>query len=305
MSRSKKPKPATVPFSAKQAGETQVQFPFGEENSRWTWVESSIWTDRMLTALEQGVKGGTWFSLIDKVYSLGNLQSAASEVARNGGVAGADRVTIEMFMDRKDANLERLSAALQTSLKKLKDAIRQKTKRTRGVSIRQIGREKRLRRKFLQVSLRTIIIRDDREVDGVLPASTYTVVVVPFDDSFDTPLTIGPNGHVSLPATLGALDSIGALGGGTLNGDQGDYTLRIAYQAATYDRGDFNMNGVINAADIDLLAANDGNITDSKFDLNGDGIATYSIGGQRFGFAGARYYRHRIRRCQSGRQGQQ
>lgn len=68
----------------------------------------------MLTALEQGVKGGTWFSLIDKVYSLGNLQSAATEVARNGGVAGADRVTIEMFMDRKEANLERLSAALQT-----------------------------------------------------------------------------------------------------------------------------------------------------------------------------------------------
>jgi len=31
---------------------------------RWSWVEASIWTDRMLTALENGVKGGKWFSLI-------------------------------------------------------------------------------------------------------------------------------------------------------------------------------------------------------------------------------------------------
>jgi RNA-directed DNA polymerase len=114
MSKSKKPKPATVPFRATQAGETQAQFPFGEESSRWSWAESSIWTDRMLTALENGVKGGKWFSLIDKVYSPKNLESAATEVARNGGAAGVDRVTIEMFMDRKEANLNRLSQALQT-----------------------------------------------------------------------------------------------------------------------------------------------------------------------------------------------
>ena len=113
-SKTKKPKPATVPFAAKQAGEAQVQFPFGEENSRWAWVESSIWTDRMLTALENGVKGGKWFSLIDKVYSPSNLDSAATEVARNGGAAGVDHVTIEMFMDRKEANLAGLSKALQT-----------------------------------------------------------------------------------------------------------------------------------------------------------------------------------------------
>lgn len=114
MSKSKKPKPVTVPFAAKQTGETQAQFPFGEENSRWAWVESSVWTDRMLTALENGVKGGKWFSLIDKVYSLKNLESAATEVARNDGAAGMDRVTIKMFMARKEANLDRLSTALQS-----------------------------------------------------------------------------------------------------------------------------------------------------------------------------------------------
>ena len=28
----------------------------------WLWVEASVWTNPMLTALENGVKGGKWFS---------------------------------------------------------------------------------------------------------------------------------------------------------------------------------------------------------------------------------------------------
>ena len=31
-----------------------------------SWVEASIWTERMLLALGNGVKGGQWFSLMDK-----------------------------------------------------------------------------------------------------------------------------------------------------------------------------------------------------------------------------------------------
>jgi len=59
----------------------------------------------MLMALEQGVKGGVWFSLIDKVYALANLRSAFDEVARNKGAAGVDRVTIEDFRKRLDERL--------------------------------------------------------------------------------------------------------------------------------------------------------------------------------------------------------
>jgi hypothetical protein len=58
--RTAEKKPATVPQGAKQAGENRAS---------WPWVEPEVWTDRMLTALEKGVKGGKWFSLIDKVYS--------------------------------------------------------------------------------------------------------------------------------------------------------------------------------------------------------------------------------------------
>jgi RNA-directed DNA polymerase len=67
----------------------------------------------MLTALEQGVKGGQWFSLMDKVYSTGNLRQAFRGVQANGGSAGVDHETVEMFARQEEANLEKLSRALR------------------------------------------------------------------------------------------------------------------------------------------------------------------------------------------------
>ena len=61
------------------------------------WVEPTVWTERMLAALEQGVKGGKWFSLIDKVHPERTLRAAFSQVAANEGAAGVDHVTIAMF----------------------------------------------------------------------------------------------------------------------------------------------------------------------------------------------------------------
>ena len=59
----------------------------------------------MLTALEQGVKGGKWYSLIDKVQSETTLKAAFTEVAANKGAAGVDHVSVERFAKDKDANL--------------------------------------------------------------------------------------------------------------------------------------------------------------------------------------------------------
>jgi RNA-directed DNA polymerase len=95
---------ASVPARAKQAGEIQ---------SRWTWVEPSVWTERMLTALEVGVKGGKWFSLIDKVYEPANLRSAYEQVKRNRGSAGVDHETIERFGHHLEENLEALGRRLR------------------------------------------------------------------------------------------------------------------------------------------------------------------------------------------------
>jgi RNA-directed DNA polymerase len=85
----------------------------GEVRARWAWAEPSVWTDRMLTALEEGVKGGIWFSLIDKVYAPANLFASYAKVAANRGAAGVDHVTIEDFTKRLTRNLERLAAQLQ------------------------------------------------------------------------------------------------------------------------------------------------------------------------------------------------
>jgi RNA-directed DNA polymerase len=67
----------------------------------------------MLTALEQGVKGGKWYSLIDKVQSETTLKAAFTEVAANKGAAGVDHVSVERFAKDKDANLRRLSEELR------------------------------------------------------------------------------------------------------------------------------------------------------------------------------------------------
>ena len=36
-------------------------------DARWSWVEAAVWNERMLAALDNGVKGGKWFSLIDQI----------------------------------------------------------------------------------------------------------------------------------------------------------------------------------------------------------------------------------------------
>jgi len=67
----------------------------------------------MLTALEQGVKGGTWFSLIDKVYALPTLQAAFARVKAKGGAAGVDHQTIAMVEARLDETLAHLARHLR------------------------------------------------------------------------------------------------------------------------------------------------------------------------------------------------
>ena len=44
---------SSVPETAKQEEETRGP-------STWKWVEASVWTDSMLAALDNGVKGGKW-----------------------------------------------------------------------------------------------------------------------------------------------------------------------------------------------------------------------------------------------------
>ena len=68
----------------------------------------------MLTTLEQGVRGGRWHTLIDKVYAPLNLFVASESVIGNGGAAGVDHQTVESFAARRAGELGRLHESLRT-----------------------------------------------------------------------------------------------------------------------------------------------------------------------------------------------
>jgi RNA-directed DNA polymerase len=105
MNRTTESPPAAVSATAKQVGEVRA---------RWAWTEPAVWTDRMLTALENGVKGGVWFSLMDKVYSLRNLLAGYGKVAANKGAAGVDRVTVQHFGKDVFDHVDRVQEQLRT-----------------------------------------------------------------------------------------------------------------------------------------------------------------------------------------------
>ncbi len=78
------------------------------------WAKLWIWTDRMLAALEQGVKGGRWYSLIDKVFAHQTLIRAAEWVTRDERkAAGVDHVSPEQFAGRMSEEVDKLAEQLR------------------------------------------------------------------------------------------------------------------------------------------------------------------------------------------------
>lgn len=93
-----------VPELAKQTESRPIE---------WDWVDRCIWTDNMLAALGNGVKGSKWFSLIDKVYRLSTLRAAWERVKANRGTAGIDKQSIEAFGAKAELYLNELATALE------------------------------------------------------------------------------------------------------------------------------------------------------------------------------------------------
>src|SRR2546428_4743897 len=79
----------------------------------WWWAEASIWTERMVSALVNGVKGGKWFSLVDKAIRPTTLDAAWRKVARNKGAAGVDGQSIERFAAQAERYLTELHEQLK------------------------------------------------------------------------------------------------------------------------------------------------------------------------------------------------
>jgi len=99
------PETVSRPGGAKQPGEARP--------TEWEWVERSVWTERMLEALENGVKGGVWFSLIDKVLRPSTLKAGWRTVKKNGGSAGSDHQSLEAFEGGLEGEITRLSEELR------------------------------------------------------------------------------------------------------------------------------------------------------------------------------------------------
>jgi RNA-directed DNA polymerase len=67
----------------------------------------------MLETLERGIKGGKWFSLIDKVWKMENLQSALKTVVQNKGAAGVDGQKAEPYLRESPRRLEQVQDMLR------------------------------------------------------------------------------------------------------------------------------------------------------------------------------------------------
>ena len=93
----------TVPNGAKQ----------GAEAHGTPGVEASIWTERMVSALVNGVEGGKWYSLMDKVCAPKTLALAWERVRANKGAAGVDGQSVERFEAKAGAYLAELAGELR------------------------------------------------------------------------------------------------------------------------------------------------------------------------------------------------
>ena len=80
------------------------------------WAEASIWTERMVSALGNGVKGGKWFSLVDKIVRPATLEAAWRKVERNKGSSGIDGQSIERFAAGAELYLAELHETLKCGL---------------------------------------------------------------------------------------------------------------------------------------------------------------------------------------------
>ena len=96
---------------AKQLTE-QEQIEADKLYLKYPSASRSVWSYPMLQALENGVKGGKWFSLKDKIHDIKTLLISFNAVAKNKGSCGIDNQTIEMFESNMWENLGNLQQKL-------------------------------------------------------------------------------------------------------------------------------------------------------------------------------------------------
>lgn len=74
---------------------------------------NAIWTDRMLEALQKGVKGNRWYSLMDKVWNPSHLRLGAWQVIRNDGAPGIDHRSCQQLEEELSSEVSLLERRLR------------------------------------------------------------------------------------------------------------------------------------------------------------------------------------------------
>ena len=95
---------APRPKASGEPGSGAIQLSLGS---------SAVWTERMLAALERGITGGKWHSLISKVWEDGNLELAGWAVIRKDGSAGVDGESGKAL----EAHLREITGSLSRQLR--------------------------------------------------------------------------------------------------------------------------------------------------------------------------------------------
>jgi len=91
---------------------------------QWEWTEATVWTERMLATLERGITGGKWYSLIDKVWKMANLQRAVEKVAKGKSSKKADGRKCRRYAEQSARRLPQLQRSIQNGTYQPKPAQR-------------------------------------------------------------------------------------------------------------------------------------------------------------------------------------
>lgn len=102
--------PSPVPSGGKQEGEAYHRWLCATHKAQYP-----IWTPKMLMALDKGIKGNRWFSLIDKVHAAGTLELAWEKVKINAGACGVDNMTVRQFSKDSKRRLLTLTEQIRES----------------------------------------------------------------------------------------------------------------------------------------------------------------------------------------------
>jgi RNA-directed DNA polymerase len=81
---------------------------------QWAWTEAVVWTERMVATLGRGIKGGKWYSLMDKVWKMDNLKRAVEKVAKGKSRQKADGRKCRRYAERSAQRLPILQAQIQS-----------------------------------------------------------------------------------------------------------------------------------------------------------------------------------------------